>query len=659
MKLLVIIALVAVPVVAEAGQKPKPAPPPAGDPIAEAYSQFLLAHRLEDDNNADGAIAAYRRAMTLDPKAAEIVAALADLYMRQERAEEAIATAEQALKIDPENREAHRILGTVYAAMATTPGQRGGREAQRENLVRSIDHLERAMARPVGQPDANLRAMLARLYVANGSYDKAIPVLSELVKQEPGWQDGPTLLVEAYAAAGRGDEAVAWLEEAVRDTPELYPTLADFYARGERWSDAAKAYEQALTITRNPELRIRYGQMLINTGERDDAQRARDVLREAVTARSSDERALYLLSQAERRTGDFDAAERTARRLIAQNGRNPRGFAALAEALEERRRYQAVIDALGPAVANFRSMSPASEAAFPLSVLLPHLGFAYQQLGQPAKAVEIFEEGRKIAPRDPTMTFYLVQAHLAAKNYSAAADMARAARAARPDDLRLARLEAQALRLSGRMDQSIALIEGLAERLVDQPEAHVMLAQIYSDANRGPQAVKILQDAQTRFPGDTDITFELAAILEKQKQYAEAEAVFRQLIAKDPAHAAALNYLGYMLAERGERLGESVDLIKRALAVEPENGSYLDSLGWAYFKDGKLQLAEDYLRRAADQLVTNSVVQDHYGDVLFRLGRFDQAIEAWNRALSGDGDSIDRGDIDRKIRAARQKLPRP
>ena len=144
-------------------------------------------------------------------------------------------------------------------------------------------------------------------------------------------------------------------------------------------------------------------------------------------------------------------------------------------------------------------------------------------------------------------------------------------------------------------------------------------------------------------------------MLDKQKKFAEAEAVFRQLIAKEPDNAPALNYLGYMLAERGERLDESVDYLKRALAIDPDNGSYLDSIGWAYFKDGKLDLALDNLKRAADQLTTNSVVQDHYGDVLFKLGRFDDAIAAWTRALAGDGDSIDRGDIDKKIRSPRGK----
>src|SRR6202011_1719818 len=116
---------------------------------------------------------------------------------------------------------------------------------------------------------------------------------------------------------------------------------------------------------------------------------------------------------------------------------------------------------------------------------------------------------------------------------------------------------------------------------------------------------------------------------------------------------AALNYLGYMLAERGERLDESVRVLKRALELEPENGSFLDSLGWAYYKADKLDLAEANLKRAADQLRTNSVIQDHYGDVLLKLGRFDDAIAAFTRALNGDGDSIDKGEIEKKVRAAK------
>ncbi len=438
--------------------------------------------------------------------------------------------------------------------------------------------------------------------------------------------------------------------------PQLYATLGDFYGRERRWQDAAGAYEQALVNTpRNFDLKVRYATMLLSAGDRAAVVKARDALREALAMRGTDERALYLSAQAERRAGDLDASEAAARRLIAQNSRNPRGYSVLAEALEERRRYQAVVDALAPAMASFRS---SADSAVALSTLLPHLGFAYQQLGQHDKAIAAFEEARKISPGDPIVTGYLVQAQIAAKNYRAAADLARAARADRPDDLQLARLEAHALRQDGKADQGIALLEGLLQRLGDDPDAHISLAEMYSESNRGAQAVKLLQDAQGKFPGETSISFELAAVLEKQKRYGEAEVVFRQVLMRDPEHAPTLNYLGYMLAERGVRLDESVELIQRALKSQPDNGSYLDSLGWAYFKGGKFDLAEEHLKRAAAQLATNSVVQDHYGDVLVKLQRYDEAIAAWTRALAGDGDTIDRSDIDRKIRLARQKLPK-
>lgn len=661
MKLLLalVLALTGASLAAEAGQRGRQPVAPAAqapDRVAEAYAQFLLAHRLQDADDVEGAIAAYKRAMALDPAAASIGADLADMYMRQNRAADAIAAAEQALKIAPDNHDAHRVLGTIYATLATSSRERTTRQVQQENTARAIEHLEAAVAGPVGRADANLRAMLARLYVSSGSYEKAIPVLTDLVKQEPGWEDGPLLLVEAYSAAGRTADAVLWLEGAVSGQPQLYSTLGDFYGRERRWQDAAGAYEQALLNTpRNFDLKVRYASMLLSAGDQAAVVKARDALREALATRGTDERALYLSAQAERRAGDLDASEAAARRLIAQNGRNPRGYAVLAEALEERRRYQAVVDGLAPAIASFRS---GADSAVALSALLPHLGFAYQQLGQHDKAIAAFEEARKVSPRDPVVTGYLIQAQIAAKNYPAATELARAARADRPDDLQLARLEAHALRQDGKADQGIALLEGLLQRFGDDPQAHISLAEMYAESNRGAQAVKLLQDAQVKFPGETAVSFELAAVLEKQKRYGEAEVVFRQLLTRDPEHAPALNYLGYMLAERGVRLDESVELIQRALKSQPDNGSYLDSLGWAYFKGGKLDLAEEYLKRAAAQLATNSVVQDHYGDVLVRLQRYEDAIAAWNRALSGDGDTIDRTDIDRKIRLARQKLPK-
>ncbi len=663
MRTLLLVALLSAASPAEpapsAGQGDAPAEVQASR-IAEAYREFLRARRLEDEGQPDAAVEAYERGRAADPASAEIPAALADLHMRENRGAEAVIAAQEAIAIDSANREAHRVLGTIYASAATSevPRTPEARRTQEETLRRATTHLEQAVGRETGDvaADVNLRAMLARVYVIAGRYDEAIPVLTEILRHEPGWQDGVSLLVDTYAAANRIDEAVRWLEDAVQTTPRLYATLGDLYGRVRRWSDAAAAYDEALRLSpRSFDLRARYGSMLLNAGGRANAVRARDILREALELRATDERTLYLLAQAERQTGDAAASAATARRLIAQNAGNPRGHAVLAEALAEQGEYQGVVDALTPAIARFRSES---DPGFPLALLLPHLGFAYQQLGRHDRAVAAFEEVHALSPQDVALTGYLVQAHLAAKSVDQAVTVARAARAGRPDDVRLARLEAQALNAAGRTNEAIEVFDDLMGRRPDDPRVHMALASVYLEANRGTHAIKVLQDAQARFPGDADVIFELGAVFERQQQVGEAEAAFRRAIALDPEHAPALNYLGYMFADRGERLDESVALIKRALAVEPDNGSYLDSLGWAYFKGGQLSLAEESLRRAAEQLSSNSVVLDHFGDVLFSLKRYQEAIGAWQQALAGDGEEIDLSAIDRKIQSAQQQLTR-
>jgi tetratricopeptide (TPR) repeat protein len=580
------------------------------------------------------------------------------LYLRQDKAQEAMATAEQALKVAPANREANRVLGLVYAALAAEGRDNRARPRASinadANVTKAIEHLERAIDRAPGESDPNVRATLARLYVRTKAFDKAIPLLTDLVTQEPGWQDGPLMLAEAYAGSDRNAEAIAWLESRARDDARLLPSLADFYEREHRWPEAASAYQRALQqMPRNTDLKTRYASALMTSGGAANLGKARAALNEVVSARATDARALYLLSQVERRLGDLPASEAAARRVISQNSGSPWGYYALAEALEEARRYQAVVDELAPVVADHGTKAG---QPFDVGILLPHLGFAYQETGQHDKAIATFGDAQRRSPKDPALTAYLVEAQIAGKKFGAAIDTARAGLVEHPRDVRLTRLEAQALRRTGKADQGLALLEDLIKQRAADPMAYVALAQGYAQADRGAQAAKVLQDAQARFPGDNAIAFELATVFEKQKKFAEAEAAIRYVLARDPQSAPALNYLGYMLAERGERLDESVTVVKQALQIEPENGSYLDSLGWAYFKAQKLDLAEEPLRRAAGQLKGNSVVQDHYGEVLFKLGRYDEAIAAWTRALAGDGDSIDRSEIDKKIKAAKQKL---
>ena len=82
-----------------------------------------------------------------------------------------------------------------------------------------------------------------------------------------------------------------------------------------------------------------------------------------------------------------------------------------------------------------------------------------------------------------------------------------------------------------------------------------------------------------------------------------------------------MNYLGYMLADRGTRLDEALGYIRRAVALDPQNGAYLDSLGWVYYKMGNYELAEENLRRASERMGDDPTIHDHLGELYMKTGR--------------------------------------
>jgi tetratricopeptide (TPR) repeat protein len=124
-----------------------------------------------------------------------------------------------------------------------------------------------------------------------------------------------------------------------------------------------------------------------------------------------------------------------------------------------------------------------------------------------------------------------------------------------------------------------------------------------------------------------------------------------------------LNYLGYMLADRGVKLDEALIMIKKAVDLDPANGAYLDSLGWAYFKLGKYELAEDNLSRAAQHMGTDPTVQAHLGDLYQKTGRlklaaahWDRAIQEWNKTVAAEVDTDEMAKVQKDLESAKVKL---
>src|SRR4030095_9651523 len=128
-------------------------------------------------------------------------------------------------------------------------------------------------------------------------------------------------------------------------------------------------------------------------------------------------------------------------------------------------------------------------------------------------------------------------------------------------------------------------------------------------------SISYLKGIQPRFPADDRTLFLLGAASERLKKYDDAEGFFKQVIEINPQNSDAYNYLVYMLIDNGTRVQEGLDFVKRALEIDRNNGAYMDSLGWGYFKLNQLDLAEDNLRQAMEKLSENAVVNDHMGDL--------------------------------------------
>ncbi len=184
----------------------------------------------------------------------------------------------------------------------------------------------------------------------------------------------------------------------------------------------------------------------------------------------------------------------------------------------------------------------------------------------------------------------MAEAETAVKNY--------------PKNQELAITYATMLGEGGHVDEAVAQLQPfITNRPIDR-SIYISIAQIYLQAKRFDDAEKAIQKALDLSPSPEDQEYALfvqGSIFERQKKYDQAEQTFKKVLSVDPLNSSASNYLGYMLADRGVRLDESVKYIQKALSLEPGNAAYLDSLGWAYFKMGRYDLAESPLEKAADQ----------------------------------------------------------
>ncbi len=215
----------------------------------------------------------------------------------------------------------------------------------------------------------------------------------------------------------------------------------------------------------------------------------------------------------------------------------------------------------------------------------------------------------------------------------------------RPDDPGFHSAEfgrANVLRQAGEYELAIEVLQSLLRGHPDLALAHSELGDILRVQSRFIEADTAYSTAIDLFPASDGrlwgLHYKRGITRHQLDDWTAAETDFRTALAQNPNHAGLLNYLGYSLIERGEKLDEAFTLINRAISVDPENGAIVDSLGWALFSLGRHQEAVVPMERAAALLPEDPVILDHLGDVYFAVGRTLEAQFQWSRALSYSDD---------------------
>jgi tetratricopeptide (TPR) repeat protein len=199
--------------------------------------------------------------------------------------------------------------------------------------------------------------------------------------------------------------------------------------------------------------------------------------------------------------------------------------------------------------------------------------------------------------------------------------------------------EAEILADLGRSKEADGKLALLAER--GDLASLLAVAEVYHGLERYTEAVGVLERARLVGGDSNQVLYWLGAAYERGGNREQAAEVFEALLRNDPGYAPALNYLGYMWAEEGENLEEALTLVIRAVAQEPDNGAYVDSLAWAHFQRGEYRRARTLLERASRLIPNDPVIAEHLGDVYSRLGDWIRAGDLYRRALELGTDDED------------------
>ena len=638
-----------------------------------AYYHYMMAHEYEEmattlgrTEYATRAIEEYKMALNADPSSKYLNSHLAELYFRTGHIREAIVAAQERVKQDPSDLEAHKLLAEVYLR-SLGDSQSQQQEVSGQMLKLAIGEYQKIVELQPNNAENHL--MLARLLAADHQGPQAENELAAARRIDPASEETALISNRFYMDQGNMDKAVDVLKSLPDDdqTPRTEYQLGMTYDLMKKQTDAIAAFRKALEMEPdNLDVERALAGDLTATGQADSALSA---WKEIAAGDPTDPDAWSQIAEIDERNGKLDdalAAIKKARELASDS----------LKLQFQQARIEYVAGHLDDAAKLFGELASATEHPSGqyseeekqnYKLILDNLAEIYKEQN---KLDQELAEYQKMVPLGQDYETYAfdqeVEAYREAHQYDKAVDTARTAVQRQPknDDLKLTL--ARQLADTGQVEQGLAMAKGVIDSNPKNLEAYYQMAQIYTDLRRWKDASDTLDAAEkqaTKKEDHTMITFQRAMMADRAKRYDEAEAAFKKVLESDPNNALTLNNYGFMLADRNVRLNEALAMIRKAVQLEPTNYAYLDSLGWVYFRLGQYTQAEDDLQRAISRGATDPTVHDHLGDVYEKTGRLKQAAAQWELSLNeyahtaqADMDAGDISKVQKKLDSARVRL---
>ncbi|MGC2323719.1 MAG: tetratricopeptide repeat protein, partial [Terriglobales bacterium] len=606
------------PAAKAAADAPKPAPAAKAPDKAAAYYHYSLAHMYEElvsiygrAEYATKAIQEYRSAIENDPDSEYLNAGLAELYAKTGRIRDALVEAQDIIKRDPNNLEARKLLGRIY--LRSLGDLQSGTQSQ-EVLKLAIEQFQEIVRLEPKSVDSHL--LLGRLYRLDNNLVKAESEFKTAIQIQPDSEEAVTSLAYLYNEEGDATRAVALLNQVTDATRsgKLYAALGYTYEQQKEYKKAVGAYRKAVELDRENLDSLRgLAQNLMNDSQFDAAL---EQYRAIADADPQDAQAYLRISEIYRRMGKFDAALdmlKKAESLVQDSLEIPFNMALVYDAQgrfdEAATTLQQLLEKTAHADGNYTTGERNNR-----SVFVERLATVYREQGKTQQAVDTYRKMLDLGGDSASRGYQqMIDTLREAKQWSQATTVAQEAAQKFPDDRGLKLVLAGQLADTGQAEKGLAMAKSLLKGTGEDREVYIALAQINSRLKHWSEAEEDISKAGglASKPEDRDyVQFVMGSIYERQKRYEPAEAAFKKVLASDPRSAVTLNYLGYMMADRGTHLEEALGYIKKAVELDPQNGAYLDSLGWAYFKLGNYELAEENLRKASERIGNDATVQD-------------------------------------------------